>query len=264
MNIGLISSNPYNVFASTLIERLCQIGNRPSAVFCMKKSKAALLKDYLRTHGLLATIRKVVEVSGVQPKSVSSNVRILTRYARENGLSDCSFSLLAVCQKHDIEYVVIENLNKPETIEKIKGRNIELLLNAAGEIFRKPVIDSIPLGIWNTHIGLLPQFRGYDVLEWSLFCNREIGVTLHYIDPGVDTGDIIRFFPIEAANDDTVDILLAKSFPVQIEAHLWGIELLSKGQTLPRKPQTYEDGRQYFKMHPELLEIAEAQIPGYC
>lgn len=58
-------------------------------------------------------------------------------------------------------------------------------------IIRKPIIEHLKGNIINLHISLLPWNRGADPNLWSFLENTPKGVTIHYIDDGVDTGDII-------------------------------------------------------------------------
>lgn len=65
-------------------------------------------------------------------------------------------------------------------------------------IIPQEIIDCFSVGIFNTHGGILPEYRGS-------FCNinailnqeKEYGVTLHYIDAGLDAGDIVAIKKIE-------------------------------------------------------------------
>lgn len=58
-------------------------------------------------------------------------------------------------------------------------------------IIRKPIIEQLSGNIINLHISLLPWNRGADPNLWSFLENTPKGVTIHYIDDGIDTGDII-------------------------------------------------------------------------
>ena len=58
-------------------------------------------------------------------------------------------------------------------------------------IVRKPVIEYLKEKIINLHISLLPWNRGADPNLWSFLADTPKGVTIHYINEGVDTGDII-------------------------------------------------------------------------
>ena len=58
-------------------------------------------------------------------------------------------------------------------------------------IIRKPIIEYLGGDIINLHISLLPWNRGADPNLWSFLENTPKGITIHYIDEGIDTGDII-------------------------------------------------------------------------
>ena len=65
-----------------------------------------------------------------------------------------------------------------------------------------------PLGCVNVHGGLLPEYRGGHVMQWAIINGEcETGVTLHYLDEGIDTGPLIAQsrFPIEI-HDDGVSV----------------------------------------------------------
>lgn len=58
-------------------------------------------------------------------------------------------------------------------------------------IIKKDIVDKFRNKIINLHISLLPYNRGADPNLWSYLENTPKGVTIHYIDEGLDTGDII-------------------------------------------------------------------------
>ncbi|MGI9258179.1 MAG: formyltransferase family protein [Gammaproteobacteria bacterium] len=58
-------------------------------------------------------------------------------------------------------------------------------------ILRAPVLDLLPDRAINLHISLLPWNRGADPNLWSFIDDTPKGVTIHYLDTGIDTGDII-------------------------------------------------------------------------
>jgi hypothetical protein len=67
------------------------------------------------------------------------------------------------------------------------------------EVFALP-----PLGAINLHISYLPWNRGADPNFWSLVENTPRGVSIHYIDAGIDTGDLIARAPVELSESDTL------------------------------------------------------------
>ena len=56
----------------------------------------------------------------------------------------------------------------------------------------------------NCHAGWLPYYRGRNILNWALINDEnEFGITVHYVDDGIDTGDVIlqRCYPITDIDD---------------------------------------------------------------
>lgn len=72
------------------------------------------------------------------------------------------------------------------------------------KIIKQRVIDSFSLGIVNTHGGILPEYRGsYCNIIAIINGEQEYGVTLHYIDKGIDSGDIVAIKKVSIQESDT-------------------------------------------------------------
>jgi methionyl-tRNA formyltransferase len=71
-------------------------------------------------------------------------------------------------------------------------------------ILKKDLIEMFPRKIVNLHISLLPWNRGADPNLWSFLEDTPKGVTLHYIECGVDAGDIITQREVDALLNDTL------------------------------------------------------------
>ncbi|HEC1809654.1 TPA: methionyl-tRNA formyltransferase, partial [Campylobacter lari] len=77
------------------------------------------------------------------------------------------------------------------------------------QIFKKELLNFPKYKTINCHAGKLPFYRGRNVLNWVLINNEdEFGITVHFVDEGIDTGDIIlqKTYPI-SMNDDYSTIL---------------------------------------------------------
>jgi methionyl-tRNA formyltransferase len=80
------------------------------------------------------------------------------------------------------------------------------------KIIPKRVIQSFKLGIFNTHGGILPEYRGsYCNINAIINDEKEYGVTLHYITEGIDTGDIVAIKKVQITDNDTGFTLYKKS-----------------------------------------------------
>jgi methionyl-tRNA formyltransferase len=71
-------------------------------------------------------------------------------------------------------------------------------------IIRGYILDQLPNRVINLHISFLPFNRGADPNFWSIVDNTIKGVTIHYMDEGIDTGDIIVQSKVDITNSDTM------------------------------------------------------------
>ena len=77
-------------------------------------------------------------------------------------------------------------LDHPQTIARLRKLNLDLGLHKSGNIYRRATISSFRLGILNAHIGLLPKYRGRSVMEWALLQGDAIGISVFFVDEGID------------------------------------------------------------------------------
>lgn len=74
----------------------------------------------------------------------------------------------------------------------LEQEGIEFLVSYGyRHILKAPVVDWLPGRAVNLHISLLPWNRGADPNLWSFLENTPKGLTIHHLDHGIDTGDII-------------------------------------------------------------------------
>ena len=109
-----------------------------------------------------------------------------------------------------IPFLPTENVNSAEFIALIDGYKPDLLVSMSfNQILKKDIIAYAPKGFINCHAGALPFYRGRNPLNWVLINGENtFGITVHYVDEGIDTGDIIeqKHFPI--STHDTYSSLL--------------------------------------------------------
>ena len=107
---------------------------------------------------------------------------------------------------------VHEELNENKVLVGLKKLNPELGVSAFwGYILKPEVIDIPTLGCINFHPGYLPQNRGMNPNVWPFIDGSNGGVSLHYINRGVDTGDIIARKKIKILPWDTAETLYNKT-----------------------------------------------------
>lgn len=137
-----------------------------------------------------------------------------------------------------VPFLLTPNVNAPDFIATIRTFQPDLLVSMSfNQILREAILSAAPLGFINCHAGALPFYRGRNILNWALINGEErFGVTVHHVDAGIDTGDIIvqRFAGIEA--EDDYGTLLGKAIALCAES-LWDALLLIRNGSAPRIPQ---------------------------
>jgi methionyl-tRNA formyltransferase len=73
------------------------------------------------------------------------------------------------------------------------------------------IIDAPRIGVVNFHPSLLPYNRGKHYNFWTIVEGTPFGVTLHFVDEGIDSGDILFQTPIEKTWEDTGQTLYVKA-----------------------------------------------------
>ncbi len=102
-------------------------------------------------------------------------------------------------------------LNEAETVERIRNLRPEIGISAYfGYILRTELIRLMPRGCLNIHPAFLPYNRGVYPNVWSIIDGTPAGVTIHYIDEGVDTGDIVAQKRVVIEPIDTGESLYRK------------------------------------------------------
>lgn len=102
-------------------------------------------------------------------------------------------------------------LRQPEILERIADLRADIALSLFfGYILKPDFLQMFPAGVVNLHPAYLPYNRGAHPNVWSIIEGTPAGATLHYLDDGVDTGDIISRRQVEIEPIDTGEILYRK------------------------------------------------------
>ncbi|MBN1669540.1 MAG: hypothetical protein JXR37_00805 [Kiritimatiellae bacterium] len=151
-------------------------------------------------------------------------------------------SVAGTARKLGIPVHAVGNPNKPEFHALLKETGPDLVLNQSERLLKKEVLAIPRLGFINRHASLLPRARGRMAAFWSHAAEEpRYGLTIHFVDEGVDTGDIIL-------QKEFADVDPAWPYPrvmrrimANAPALLWeAVDLLGRADFEPR-PQTPVD-----------------------
>ncbi len=103
------------------------------------------------------------------------------------------YSLYLWAKQNKIKYLFSNNINDLEILQKIKVISPDLIVAAnMNQIIKKPLLEIPPKGCINTHCGSLPRYGGMSPYVWAMANNEEhSAATIHYMEEGLDEGDII-------------------------------------------------------------------------
>jgi methionyl-tRNA formyltransferase len=129
-----------------------------------------------------------------------------------------------------------------ETLEAIKALQPDIGLSILfGHILKQEFLDLFPDGVVNLHPAYLPYNRGQYPNVWSIIEETPAGATLHYIDPGIDTGDIIARLQVPIEPVDTGETLYRKLEQACVDLFKETWPAIRFGQT-PRISQSEDEG----------------------
>jgi methionyl-tRNA formyltransferase len=186
-------------------------------------------------------------------------VGVVRRYLRLRGApagGERRRTLAEWAREHGVPVSRIARLDDPEPLRRLKP-DVVVLVGAA---IVPPALLAVPrLGTINAHYGMLPKYRGMNVTEWSVLRGDAVGVTVHLVDAGVDTGAILLQARIPIARGETFGTLRRKHQELAAELLVRAALQLRDGTARP-EPQRPEDGRQFYRMHPAVRRVAEARL----
>jgi methionyl-tRNA formyltransferase len=172
--------------------------------------------------------------------------------ALEKFLLDSTIGIEFICARHDkpdltlkeqaeihgIDFISHPKINSDEFFQKISGYNSNLFVSMSfNQIFRKRLIEYPKLKTINCHAGKLPFYRGRNILNWALINDeKEFGITVHYMDEGIDTGDILMQRLFRITDSDNYATLLKRAYSGSAELLFETVEKLASGE-ITSKPQ---------------------------
>jgi len=131
-------------------------------------------------------------------------------------------------------------LNQEEVRSALEARGAEVGVSVMfGYMLRAPIRSLFPRECINLHPAYLPWNRGAYPNVWSIVERTPAGTTLHYVDDGVDTGDIIAQRRVEVAPHDTGETLYGKLEAASLELFRDTWPLFAEGRA-GRTPQSGE------------------------
>jgi phosphoribosylglycinamide formyltransferase 1 len=118
-----------------------------------------------------------------------------------------------------------------DVVRLLQEANVELVVLAGFmRVVKRPLLEAFPGAIINIHPSLLPAFRGLEAWKQALAAGvSATGCTVHYVEAGVDTGEIIDQRTVPVLPGDTPELLHARIQEAEHELLPAVIQKLTRG-----------------------------------
>ncbi|NCQ54667.1 hypothetical protein GW797_00295 [Candidatus Parcubacteria bacterium] len=233
-NIYLVNSltSRYKVVAKVIERR-----SRPSTM----KEKMAVRSRLIQRYGLLKTLNKLL-----YNKYRSWMVEL---HQSETLKQELFPGKAEVAYTHEVPTLEVENINDSSCVDFLSGYAPDIIAVCGTTVIKAQVFKLAKKGTINIHSGIIPEYRSADPIFWALYNGEpdKVGVTIHYVDEGIDTGPIIHQKSVGVTKEDDLATLYAKCMRTGAELMSQAIEDIAGGTVKTYRKEGVE-GRAHFHM----------------
>jgi len=159
----------------------------------------------------------------------------------------------------DVQRHKVPHHNRRECREILTELAPDLGVLGGTRIISKNLLKIPPDGMLNSHPGLLPEVRGSASVAWSIYYDIPIGCTCHFIDPDIDTGDIVVKRTIPVHRGDTYEHLCWKTLVTAGTLMTEAVGMWRKG-SVHRTPQGESELPTFRVPPPEIMEVVQRKL----
>ncbi len=137
-------------------------------------------------------------------------------------------------QKLGLHILQPTNLKSPEFQQELSALCADLQIVVAFRMLPEAVWNMPPLGTFNLHASLLPDYRGAAPINWAIINGeKETGVTTFFLKHEIDTGSIIFQEKVQILADDDLGTVYEKLMKLGAELVVKTVEAISRDQVDP-------------------------------
>lgn len=261
MKIALTAGFDRSLPALLMAHRLRAAGHSVVAVMVVSPFRLKRLRSMLRSRGPSGVKRAIGKLLRGTESHPDGSPNAVEQLAAESGLTHKSIK--AWCTEHSIAHHSLRSLNEPGAAEALRTSGAQVLVYGGGGILRAPLIEAVNGKVLNPHAGPLPEVRGMNAIEWASLLGERQNATIHFIDTGIDTGELIGEAPLPVAAGDDIETLRSKAVATGVRALtelLDGIEHPGQLVCKPNPAASGDTGRQCYTMSPAMRELLAERL----
>lgn len=263
MKVSILAPIANSLYARVVTHLLCgEPGVEINPIIVRSPWSVRRIRSEWRRDGA-RLLRKVAQKMVLRddrfPNDQSDTLLEIARHAKLPG-----DSLQDVAKLHGLDLAIVDDHNSPRATTLLSQYAPDVVVFTGGGLLRRALLSIPRLGVLNCHMGILPRYRGMDVVEWTALESGRgvpgIGVTVHFMDEGVDTGPILLERLTTLRSDDSFASIRRRMERDMALEIVHCVQALRDDRVQP-KAQQHTAGRQYFVMHPMLMDFATRQLP---
>jgi len=161
------------------------------------KSLLVVLKARVRRIGLFGVINQVL---------LGLYTRLLEKPKDTKTISKIFSDQPTEYLIRDVDKLEVKSINHVSVKDFIVSKSPDLVIVNGTSILKTPMIELLPQRIINIHVGTTPEYRGTHGGFWAIYNGEKemVGVTVHLIDKGIDSGAILFQEKVTIARGDTL------------------------------------------------------------
>jgi methionyl-tRNA formyltransferase len=227
----------------------------------------------LEEHPYGREMLRILLEKGLVPSMIIQEVSAVGDVEREKFLTRMAgqplpLRLTQLITGKKIPVYCVANHNDDTCKELLETDKPDVLVLGGTRIIKPKILEVPRRATVNAHPGLLPMLRGSASVGWALYKDLPQGATAHFIDPGIDTGDIIVKRQLPVYRNETYESINYRIALLSGELMAEALTFLSNGEA-PREPQDRNIGGTFKVVPDDLLEegkrrLAEGRYSHYA
>jgi len=208
------------------------------------------LKRRIKNLGWWTVFGQLLFQAGYVPFLTQFSKTKIKKILAETGLSDQPIP--------EDKVLAVPSINAPASLALLQQLQPDILIVQGTRIISKKILNSVTGDFINTHAGITPKYRGVHGGYWAMANkdSKHCGVTVHLVDPGIDTGGILYQDTINVSPQDNFTTYTYKQSAL-------GIQLMKKAiaAALKNKLTTFKgpkESKLYY--HPTLWQYLYLRI----
>jgi folate-dependent phosphoribosylglycinamide formyltransferase PurN len=224
--VVLTSETPANVWlVNQLLGRHSIAGivleRRPLAL--TSRDKVERRRGLIRRYGMIRTVNKLL-FNWVRSRVLMASEARTVSESLWPGAATPTYA-------RQVPTLVVASVNDAECVAFIRDRAPDVIAVCGTSVLKPEVFTLAPKGTVNIHTGITPEYRSADPIFWALYRGEpeKVGVTIHYIDRGIDTGPILHQETVPVYAEDSLASIYVRCIRRGAELYALALDEIKNG-----------------------------------